>query len=240
MALLTRFWNMRAPQRGNRPMPGRRKSRTMTEAGSQHLVPIVIEKTGRGERSYDIYSRLLRDRIVFIGGTLDDEMANLVVAQLLFLSNDDPHADVNLYINAPGGGVSAGLAIYDTIQFVRPPVGTYCVGIAASMGAMLLAAGDPGKRYILPNGRVLIHQPLVHGVLTGPATDLDIEAREIIRLRKKLYQVLSKHTGQPVDQIEKDCDRNKWLDAEEAVAYGCVDQILERMPVVDKQGDNEK
>jgi ATP-dependent Clp protease protease subunit len=212
----------------------------MSEAGNQHLVPIVIEKTGRGERSYDIFSRLLRDRVVFIGGTIDDGMANLVVAQLLFLSNDDPNASVNLYINSPGGGVSAGLAIYDTIQFIRPPVATYCVGMAASIGALLLAAGVPGKRFILPNGRVLIHQPLVHGVLTGPATDLDIEAKEIIRLRKRLNEILSIHTHQTADQIEKDCDRNKWLNAEEAVQYGCVDQILEHIPDPQPAGDSDK
>ena len=213
----------------------------MAETRAQHLVPIVIEKTGRGERSYDIFSRLLRDRVVFVGGAIDDAMANLVVAQLLFLSNDDPHANVSLYINSPGGGVSAGLAIYDTIQFIRPPVATYCVGIAASIGAVLLSAGLKGKRFILPNGRILIHQPLVHGVLTGPATDLDIEAKEIIRLRKRLYQILSRHTHQTADQIEKDCDRNKWLDAKEAVQYGCVDQVLEHIPVAQSAaGDNEK
>ena len=213
----------------------------MQEAqASQHLVPIVIEKSGRGERSYDIYSRLLRDRVVFIGGQIDDTMANLVVAQLLFLSNEDPHTDVNLYINSPGGSVSAGLAIYDTIQFIRPQVSTYCIGMSASMGAVLLAAGAPGKRFVLPNARVLIHQPLVHGVLTGPATDLDIEAKEILRLRKNLYDSLAKHTGQPVDQIESDCDRNKWLDAGEAVEYGCVDRILEHMPVEDDTGGNKK
>lgn len=212
----------------------------MSEAGNQHLVPIVIEKTGRGERSYDIFSRLLRDRVVFIGGAIDDALANLVVAQLLFLSNDDPNANVNLYINSPGGGVSAGLAVYDTIQFIRPPVATYCVGMAASIGALLLAAGVPGKRFILPNGRVLIHQPLVHGVLTGPATDLDIEAKEIIRLRRRLNEILSTHTHQSLDQIEKDCDRNKWLNAEEAVQYGCVDQILEHIPDPQTAGDNDK
>ena len=212
----------------------------MSEAGNQHLIPIVIEKTGRGERSYDIFSRLLRDRVVFVGGTIDDAMANLVVAQLLFLSNEDPHANVNVYINSPGGGVSAGLAIYDTIQFIRPPVATYCVGMAASIGAVLLAAGAEGKRFVLPNGRVLIHQPLVHGVLTGPATDLDIEAKEIIRLRKRLYEILSKHTRQTPEQIEKDCDRNKWLDAAEAVEYGCVDQILEHIPVPETTGDSEQ
>jgi len=212
----------------------------MAESVNQNLVPIVIEKTGRGERSYDIYSRLLSDRIVFVGGTVDDAMANLVVAQLLFLSNEDPHADVSLYINSPGGGVSAGLAIYDTMQFIRPDVATYCVGISASMGAMLLAAGTAGKRHVLPNGRVLIHQPLMHGILTGPATDLDIEAKEIIRLRKRLYEILAAHTGQAAAQIEKDCDRNKWLDAAEAVEYGCVDQVLESMPEPKAKGDKAK
>jgi len=199
-------------------------------ADNQHLIPIVIEKTGRGERSYDIYSRLLRDRIVFIGGGIDDDIANLVVAQLLFLSNEDPHADISVYINSPGGSISAGLAIFDTMQFVRPQVATYCVGMAASMGAVLLAAGEKGKRYTLPNSRVLIHQPLIRGVLTGPASELDIEAKEIIRLRKRLYEILSERTGQSVEQIERDCDRNKWLDAEEAIKYGCVDKILDRMP----------
>ncbi len=197
---------------------------------NQHLVPIVIEKSGRGERSYDIYSRLLRDRIVFIGGQIDDELANLVIAQLLFLSNEDPKADVHVYVNSPGGSISAGLAIYDTMQFVRCDVSTVCVGMAASMGALLMAAGASGKRTILPNSRVLIHQPLIRGVLTGPATELDIEAREIIRLRKRLYEVMSKHMGQSVEQIERDCDRNKWLNAEEAVEYGCADRILQHMP----------
>jgi len=201
-------------------------------AYNQHLVPIVVEQTGRGERSYDIYSRLLKDRIIFLGGQVDDEMANVIVAQLLFLSNEDPHADISMYINSPGGSISAGLAICDTMQFIRPEVATYCVGMAASMGALLLSAGARGKRFTLPNSRVLIHQPLIRGVLTGPATELDIEAREIIRLRKRLYEILAANTGQPVEQIERDCDRNKWLNAEEAVAYGCVDQILERMPDV--------
>jgi ATP-dependent Clp protease, protease subunit len=207
---------------------------------NQHLVPIVIEKTGRGERSYDIYSRLLRDRIVFIGGGIDDAIANLIVAQLLFLSNEDPHADVSLYINSPGGSVSAGLAIADTMQFIRPEVSTYCVGMAASMGAVLLAAGTKGKRYVLPNSRVLIHQPLIQGVLTGPATDLDIEAKEILRLRKRLYEILAESTGQPVKKIEKDCDRNKWLDAQEAVDYGCVDAILSRIPETAAGNEEEK
>ncbi|HUU58347.1 MAG TPA: ATP-dependent Clp protease proteolytic subunit [Phycisphaerae bacterium] len=197
---------------------------------NQPLVPIVIEKTGRGERSYDIYSRLLRDRILFVGSAIDDEVANVVVAQLLFLSNEDPHADVSLYVNCPGGGISAGMAIYDTMQFIRCDVATFCVGMAASMGAVLLAGGTKGRRHVLPNSRVLIHQPLIRGVLTGPATELDIEAREIIRLRRRLYEILSRDTGQSVETIERDCDRNKWLDAAEAVKYGCVDKILERMP----------
>ena len=195
-----------------------------------HLVPIVVEQTGRGERSYDIYSRLLRDRIIFIGGQVDDDMANLVVAQLLFLSNEDPKADISIYVNSPGGSVSAGLAMFDTMQFVRCDVSTYCVGIAASMGAVLLAGGTKGKRYTLPNSRVLIHQPLISGVLTGPATELDIEAQEILRLRARLYEILANATGQPFETIERDCDRNKWLDAAEAVEYGCVDQVLEQLP----------
>ncbi len=205
---------------------------------NQHLVPIVVEQSGRGERSYDIYSRLLKDRIVFATGSLDDEMANLIVAQLLFLSNDDPKADISIYINSPGGGVSAGLAIYDTMQFVRPDVNTYCVGMAASMGAVLLAGGTKGKRLILPNSRVLLHQPLISGVLTGPATDLDIEAQEILRLRTRLYQILADGTGKDFEQIERDCDRNKWLDAAEAIEYGCVDRILEHMPI--DEADNKE
>lgn len=209
-------------------------------AYNQNLVPIVIEKTGRGERSYDIYSRLLRDRIIFVGGGIDDDIANLVVAQLLFLSNEDPHADIHMYVNSPGGSVSAGLAIYDTMQFIRPDVATYCVGMAASMGAVLLAGGAAGKRYTLPNSRVLIHQPLIRGVLTGPATQLDIEAKEIIRLRKRLYEILSHHTGQTPEQVERDCDRDKWLEANEAVDYGCVDSILERMPEMPKTDSDQE
>ncbi len=206
-------------------------------AENQHLVPIVIEKTGRGERSYDIFSRLLRDRIVFVGGQIDDDVANLIVAQLLFLSNDDPKADIQLYINSPGGSVSAGLAVYDTMQFVRPDVATTCVGMAASMGAVLLAGGTPKKRFTLPNSRVLIHQPLIRGVLTGPATELDIEAREILRLRSRLYDILAKHTGQSPETIERDCDRNKWLEAHEAIAYGCVDKICERMEPLEHESE---
>ena len=199
-------------------------------AQNQHLVPIVVEQSGRGERAYDIFSRLLRDRIIFIGGGVTDEMANLVVAQLLFLSSEDPETDISVYVNSPGGSVSAGLAIYDTMQFVRCDVATYCTGMAASMGAVLLSGGTKGKRYILPNSTVLIHQPLIHGVLTGPATDLDIEAQEILRLRERLYKILAEATGQPQETIERDCDRNKWLAAEQAVEYGVVDKVLQRMP----------
>ena len=207
-------------------------------AENQHLVPIVIEKTGRGERSYDIYSRLLRDRIIFVTGQIDDDLANLVVAQLLFLSNESPHADISMYINSPGGSISAGLAIYDTMKFIRCDVATFCVGMAASMGAVLLGGGTKDKRYTLPNGRVLIHQPLIRGVLTGPATELDIEAQEILRLRKRLYDIMAADTGQSVEQIERDCDRNKWLDAEQAVEYGCVDRIFDRLP--DPEEDAEQ
>ncbi|MFO0973886.1 MAG: ATP-dependent Clp protease proteolytic subunit [Phycisphaerae bacterium] len=199
-------------------------------AVNQHLIPIVIEKTGRGERSYDIYSRLLRDRVVFCGGAIDDEMANTIVAQMLFLANEDSAADINLYVNSPGGSVSAGLAIYDTMQFLRCDVATYGIGMSASMGAVLLAGGAKGKRFILPNSRVLLHQPLLGGLMQGTATDLSIEAREIIRLRSVLYQILAKHSGQSMTKIEKDCDRNLWLDPAEALDYGLVDKILERMP----------
>jgi ATP-dependent Clp protease protease subunit len=199
-------------------------------AAQNNLIPIVIEKTGRGERAYDIYSRLLRDRVVFCTGTIDDEMANTIVAQMLFLSNEDSNADIHFYINSPGGSVSAGLAIYDTMQFVRCSVATFGVGLSASMGAILLAGGARNKRYILPNSRVLLHQPLLGGLMQGTATDLSIEAKEIIRLRSILYGILAKHTGQKLDRIEKDCDRNLWLDPSEAMEYGLVDKILERMP----------
>ena len=205
---------------------------------SNQLVPYVIEQTGRGERVLDIYSRLLKDRIVFLGEAVDDHMANLVVAQLLFLSNEDPKADVHFYINSPGGSVSAGLAIFDTMRFIRCDVATYCVGMAASMGAVLLAGGTKGKRHVLPNSRVLIHQPLIRGVVTGPATDLEIEAQEILRLRQRLYEILAESTGKPIDQIETDCDRNKWLDAPEAVDYGVVDTVLESLPDTDEEKDS--
>ena len=192
-------------------------------------VPFVIESTGRGDREMDIFSRLLKDRVVFLTGGIDDEVANLLVAQLLFLSNEDPKADINLYINSPGGSVSAGLSIYDTMQYLRCDVATYNVGLAASMGAVIMCGGAKGKRYCLPNARVLLHQPLIGGVLQGPATDLSIEAEEIIRLRRALYDILAARTGKPGEQIEKDCDRNKWLDAGETIEYGIADKILERM-----------
>jgi len=194
------------------------------------LVPIVIETTGRGERAYDIFSRLLRDRIVFVGGPIDDSMANLVVAQMLFLSNEDNKADIHMYINSPGGSVSAGMAIYDTMQYVRCDVATYSIGLSASMGSVLLAGGTAGKRFALPNSRVLLHQPLIGGVLQATATDLSIEAREIIRLRHRLYEIFQHHTGQSLAKIEKDFDRNLWLDANESLEYGLIDKILDSMP----------
>jgi len=203
----------------------------------EYPIPYVIEQTSRGERQHDIFSRLLKDRIIFVGGPINDTSANLIVAQLLFLSNEDSKADIHLYINSPGGSVSAGLAIFDTMKFVRCDIATYCVGMSASMGAVLLAGGTKGKRYTLKNSRVLIHQPLISGVMEGPATQLDIEAQEIIRLRHRLYQILSEATGKDVETIERDCDRDKWLDAEEAIEYGCVDKILEEMPKTDEDKD---
>jgi len=197
---------------------------------NQNLVPIVIEKSGRGERAYDIFSRLLRDRIVFLGGAVGDEAANLVIAQMLYLANEDGKTDIHLYVNSPGGAISAGLAIYDTMQFIRCPIATYCIGQAASMGAVLLAGGTKGKRFLLPNSRVMLHQPLIAGILEGQATDLSIEAREILRLRQRLYDILGKHTGQSPEKIQRDCDRNLWLDAKEALEYGMADKILEHMP----------
>jgi ATP-dependent Clp protease protease subunit len=205
----------------------------------QNLVPIVIEKTGRGERAYDIYSRLLKDRIVFVSGPIEDSSANLIIAQMLFLSNEDSKTDIHLYINSPGGSITAGLAIYDTMQFLRCEVATYCIGQAASMGAVLLAGGKAGKRFLLANNRILLHQPLITGELIGPATDLEIEAKEIIRLRARLYSILAKHTGQSEEKIEKDCDRNLWLDAEEAIKYGLGDRILQKAPEVVRDTNKE-
>ena len=201
-------------------------------AVNQNLVPIVIEKTGRGERAYDIYSRLLKDRIVFLGGPIDDTAANLIIAQMLFLSNEDSKSDVHFYINSPGGSITDGFAIYDTMQFLRCDVATYCVGQAASMGAVLFAGGKSEKRFMLTNSRVLLHQPLISGILQGVATDLEIEAQEILRLRARLYNILAGHTGKNAKQIEKDCDRNLWLEADEAVSYGLADRILQKAPEV--------
>lgn len=208
-------------------------------AVDQNLVPIVIEKTGRGERAYDIYSRLLKDRIIFLSGPIEDISANLIIAQMLFLSNEDSKTDIHLYINSPGGSITAGLAVYDTMQFLRCDVATYCVGQAASMAAVLLAGGKAGKRFLLANNRVLIHQPLISGELIAPATDLEIEAKEIMRQRERLYTILSKHTGQSAEKIEKDCDRNLWLDADEAIKYGLADRIIQKAPEVVKSADKE-
>ena len=190
-----------------------------------NLVPIVVEQTARGERAYDIFSRLLRDRIIFIGTPIDDIDANLVVAQLLFLEADDPDKDINLYINCPGGSVTAGLAIYDTIQFVKPAVCTICMGQAASMGALLLAAGTKGKRSALPHARIMIHQPL--GGVQGQAVDIDIQAREILRMREEINRILVKHTHQSLEKIERDTDRDFFMSAEQAKEYGIIDDVIE-------------
>jgi ATP-dependent Clp protease, protease subunit len=189
------------------------------------LIPMVVEQTNRGERAYDIYSRLLRDNIIFIGTPIDDNIANLVTAQLLFLAAEDPEKDVQLYINSPGGSVTAGMAIYDTMQFVRPDVTTICIGQAASAAALLLAAGAPGKRFALPNSRVLIHQPSMGG-LSGQATDIDIHAREILRMRANLNEIMAKHTGQTLEKIERDVERDFWMSAQQAQEYGMIDEII--------------
>ncbi|HOP75044.1 MAG TPA: ATP-dependent Clp endopeptidase proteolytic subunit ClpP [Bacillota bacterium] len=189
-----------------------------------NLVPMVVEQTNRGERAFDIFSRLLKERIVFVGGPIDDNLANLVIAQLLYLQSEDPDKDIYLYINSPGGVVYSGLAIYDTMQFIRPQVATVCIGIAASMAALLLAAGAKGKRYALPNSRVMIHQP--HGGAEGQAVDIEIQAKEILRLREIGNQILVKHTGQPLEKIERDVDRNFWMSAAEAKDYGIIDDIF--------------
>jgi ATP-dependent Clp protease protease subunit len=191
---------------------------------------MVVENTGRGERVYDIYSRLLKDRIVFVAGAVTDESANLAIAQLLFLSQENPEADIHMYVNSPGGSVTAGLALYDTMQFIRPDVSTYCIGLAASMGSVLLMAGTTGKRFLLPNSRVLLHQPLMGGVMQGPATDLAIQAKEMLKTRERLYKIMHHHTGQDEETLARDCERDKWMDAEESVKYGCADKILERLP----------
>ena len=196
----------------------------MTETRAMNLVPMVVEQTARGERSYDIFSRLLKDRVVFCVGTVEDHMANLIVAQLLFLESENPDKDIHLYINSPGGSVTAGLAIYDTMQFIKPNVSTICVGQAASMGAVLLAAGEKGKRYALPHSRVMIHQPLAG--FQGQASDIDIHAREVLATKARLNEILARHTGQPIEQIEKDTDRDKFMGGEESVKYGLIDSVL--------------
>lgn len=188
------------------------------------LVPMVVEQSGRGERAYDIYSRLLKERVIFLVGPINDQMANLVVAQLLFLESENPEKDIYLYINSPGGSVSAGLAIFDTMRFIKPDVSTLCTGLAASMGAFLLAAGAKGKRFSLPNSRIMIHQPL--GGVQGQASDIEIHAREILYLRERLNQVLAEQTGQPIEKIEKDTDRDNFLSAADAASYGLIDKVL--------------
>jgi ATP-dependent Clp protease protease subunit len=190
------------------------------------LVPIVVEQTGRGERAYDIYSRLLKDRIIFIGTPIDDMVANLVIAQMIFLEGEDPDRDINLYVHSPGGMVTAGLAIYDTMQFVKPDVATLCMGQAASMAAVLLAAGAKGKRSTLPNSRIMIHQPL--GGTQGQATDIEIYTKEMLKMKDQLNQILARHTGRPIEQIERDTDRNFFMSAQESKEYGLVDEIIEK------------
>jgi ATP-dependent Clp protease protease subunit len=197
------------------------------------LIPIVIEQSPRGERAYDIYSRLLKERIVFLGGVVDDEIANLIIAQFLFLEAEDPKRDITLYINSPGGMVTAGLAIYDTMQYIRPDVSTLCLGQAASMGAMLLAAGAKGKRYTLPNARILIHQPM--GGFQGQATDIDIHAREILRLRQRLNEILAAHTGQPLKKIQEDTERDFFMSGEEAREYGLIDEVIARRDITSQE-----
>ncbi|MBI1175350.1 MAG: ATP-dependent Clp endopeptidase proteolytic subunit ClpP [Sideroxydans sp.] len=190
------------------------------------LVPMVVESSGRGERAYDIYSRLLKERVVFLVGEVNDHTANLIVAQMLFLESENPDKDIHFYINSPGGSVTAGMAIYDTMQFIKPNVSTLCIGQAASMGAFLLTAGEKGKRFVLPNSRVMIHQPL--GGFRGQASDIEIHAKEILYLKKRLNELLSSHTGQPVETIERDTDRDNFLSAADAVKYGLVDQVLDK------------
>lgn len=192
------------------------------------LVPMVVEQTGRGERAYDIFSRLLKERIVFIGMPIDDTVASLVIAQLLFLESEDPEKDINVYINSPGGSVSSGLAIYDTMRYIRPDVATICIGLAASMGAVLLAGGTKGKRSALPNSRIMIHQPW--GGVQGTATDISIQAEEILKTKRRLNEILAFHTGKPLDQIEKDTDRDRYLSSEEARSYGLIDTVFVKKP----------
>ena len=202
------------------------------------LVPMVIETTNRGERAYDIYSRLLKDRIIFLGAAIDDVFSNLIIAQLLFLEAEDPEKDINLYVNSPGGSVTAGLGIYDTMQYVKPPITTICLGQAASMGALLLCAGATGKRYALPNARVMIHQPL--GGFQGQATEIDIHAREILSIRARLNEIMAKHTGQTLEKIQNDTERDYFLTAEDAKTYGLIDEVITRVPGQEKSKSEDK
>jgi ATP-dependent Clp protease protease subunit len=199
----------------------------MRESG-QMLIPMVIEQTNRGERAYDIYSRLLKDRIIFVGTAIDDTVSNVIIAQLLFLEAEDPEKDINIYVNSPGGLVTAGLAIYDTMQYVKPAIATICVGQAASMGSLLLTAGAKGKRYALPNARIMIHQP--SGGFQGQATDIGIQAEEIIKIRKRLDEIMAKHTGQSIERVHRDSERDYFLSAEEARIYGLIDEVIVRVP----------
>lgn len=207
-------------------MTDNRKNEADLSVWGLNLVPMVVEQSPRGERAYDIYSRLLKERVVFLVGPVEDHGANLVVAQLLFLESENPDKDIHVYINSPGGSVSAGLAIYDTMQYIKPDISTMCVGQAASMGALLLAGGAAGKRYCLPHSRIMIHQPL--GGFQGQASDIDIHAKEILRIRERLNDIFSKHTGQPLKRIQQDTDRDRFLSAEESVEYGLIDRVLER------------
>lgn len=202
----------------------------MTTPTANTLVPMVVEQSARGERAYDIFSRLLKDRIVFVTGPIMDEMSNLIVAQLLFLANEDAAADIHMYVNSPGGSVTAGLGIVDTMGFIRPRVCTYIIGQAASMGSVIAASGEHGKRYALHNSRNLMHQPLLSGVMEGQATDIEIEAKEMLRLRDRLYDIYSKASGQDPEKIHRDCDRNLWLDDQEMLDYGLIDKVLRSMP----------
>ncbi|HUK57249.1 MAG TPA: ATP-dependent Clp endopeptidase proteolytic subunit ClpP [Nitrospiria bacterium] len=206
----------------------------MPQRSIEMLVPIVIEQTNRGERAYDIYSRLLKDRIIFIGAPIDDVFSNLIIAQLLFLDAEDPGKDINLYVNSPGGMVTAGLAIYDTMQYIKSDVSTTCIGQASSMGALLLTAGKKGKRFALPNSRIMIHQPM--GGFQGQATDVDIQAREILKMRERLNEILAQHTGQPIDRIRLDTERDYFMSGEEARKYGLIDEVISRAPDLKEKG----
>ncbi len=217
--------------------PGGIYSGPFQEAPMGALVPMVVEQTTRGERAYDIFSRLLKERIIILGTAINDQVANLMVAQLLYLTSEDPERDINIYVNSPGGSIDSGLAVYDTMQYISCPVATICVGLAASMGSVLLAAGAAGKRAALPNSRIMIHQPWMGGV-QGQASDIEIHAREILKMKRRLYEILAEHTGQDVDKIEADADRDYWMGAEEAKAYGLIDNVL--MPQKKATPDGEK